>query len=67
MDEDVARGHRWPRVQGEHDARVRVYRLRPEPFVTLRERLDQVQAFWTDQLDAFKTHAELRTRQGEHP
>src|SRR5258708_38036178 len=36
------------------DARLRVYRLRPEPFVTLHDWLDQVQTFWTDQLDAFK-------------
>jgi DNA-binding transcriptional ArsR family regulator len=50
----------------EHDARVRLYRLRPEPFVALHEWLDQVQAFWTDQLSAFKAHAE-RTRKGERP
>lgn len=48
------------------DARVRVYRLRPEPFVALQEWLVQVQAFWSDQLDAFKAHAE-RTRKGERP
>ena len=42
----------------EIDARVRVYRLRPEPFVTLQAWLDQVQAFWTGQLDAFKAHVE---------
>jgi DNA-binding transcriptional ArsR family regulator len=48
----------------DHDARVRVYRLRPEPFVALQEWLDQVQMFWTDQLGAFKAHAE-RTRRGE--
>src|SRR6478672_4244843 len=42
-----------PEADARHDARVRVYRLRPEPFVTLQEWLDQVQAFWTDQLDAF--------------
>ena len=43
-----------------HDARVRVYRLRPEPFVTLQAWLDQVQAFWTGQLDAFKAHVERK-------
>jgi DNA-binding transcriptional ArsR family regulator len=48
-----------------HDARLRVYRLRPEPFVALQAWLDQVQAFWTEQLDAFKAHAE-RTQRGEH-
>jgi DNA-binding transcriptional ArsR family regulator len=47
----------------DRDARVRVYRLRSEPFVGLQAWLDQVQAFWTDQLNAFKAHVE-RTRQG---
>ena len=41
-----------------HDARVRVYRLKPEAFVQLRDWLDEVQAFWVDQLSAFATHAE---------
>ena len=50
--------------QVEQDARLRVYRLRPEPFVDLQAWLDQVQAFWTDQLDAFKTHVE-RTQKEE--
>jgi DNA-binding transcriptional ArsR family regulator len=40
------------------DARVRVYELQPEPFTALQAWLDQVQAFWTDQLSAFKEHAE---------
>jgi DNA-binding transcriptional ArsR family regulator len=44
-----------------HDARVRVYRLRPEPFSALRRWLDEVETFWTLELDAFKEHAE-RTR-----
>jgi len=48
-----------------HDARLRIYRLRPEPFVALQAWLDQVQAFWTEQLGAFKAHAE-RTQRGEH-
>lgn len=43
------------------DARVRVYRLRAEPFSELRGWLDEIEAFWTDQLSAFKAHAE-RTR-----
>lgn len=47
------------------DARVRVYRLRPEPFAGLRDWLDEVESFWTDQLTAFKAHAE-RTR-GKRP
>ncbi len=40
------------------DARVRVYRLRAEPFSELRDWLDEVAAFWSDQLGAFKAHAE---------
>jgi DNA-binding transcriptional ArsR family regulator len=42
------------------DARVRVYRLKAEPFVALRAWLDQVEAFWGEQLTAFKEHAEGR-------
>lgn len=48
----------------DHDARVHVYRLRPEPFVELRAWLDEVQAFWTDQLGAYRAHVE-RTRGGD--
>jgi DNA-binding transcriptional ArsR family regulator len=44
----------------EDDARVRVYRLRREPFAELHAWLAEVEAFWTDQLDAFKAHAEKR-------
>jgi len=51
---------------GEDDARVRVYRLRPEPFADLQAWLAQVQAFWTDQLDAFRQHVE-RNQKGMHP
>ena len=42
----------------DDDARVREYRLRPEAFVALQAWLDQVQAFWSDQLGSFKAHAE---------
>jgi DNA-binding transcriptional ArsR family regulator len=45
----------------EDDARVRVYRLEQEPFGALRGWLDEVEAFWGVQLQAFKAHAE-RTR-----
>lgn len=44
----------------EDDARVRIYRLRREPFSELREWLDEVEAFWATQLDSFKEHAEHR-------
>jgi DNA-binding transcriptional ArsR family regulator len=40
------------------DARVRVFRLRPEPIVALQAWLDQLQAHWNDQLHAFKRHVE---------
>jgi len=46
----------------EHDARVRVYRLEREPFDELRGWLDEVEAFWGDQLSAFKAHAEKRSK-----
>ena len=49
--------------QGD-DARVRVYRLRPEPFHALHHWLDDVESFWTLELSAFKKHAE-RTRGNE--
>lgn len=44
----------------EDDARVRVYRLRREPFSELREWLEEVEAFWGAQLESFKEHAERR-------
>jgi DNA-binding transcriptional ArsR family regulator len=47
---------------GEDDARLRVYRLRREPFAALQAWLDQVDAFWGEQLGAFKTHTERSTR-----
>jgi DNA-binding transcriptional ArsR family regulator len=43
------------------DARVRVYRLQHEPFRALRRWIEDVEAFWTAELDAFKQYAE-RTR-----
>jgi DNA-binding transcriptional ArsR family regulator len=42
----------------EDDARVRVYRLRAEPLQALRGWVDEVSAFWGDQLQAFKAFAE---------
>lgn len=44
----------------EDDARVRVYRLRPEPLAALRSWVDEVSAFWEDQLAAFKQHVEAK-------
>jgi DNA-binding transcriptional ArsR family regulator len=42
------------------DARVRVFRLRPESVVALRAWLDQLQAHWDDQLRSFKRHVERK-------
>jgi len=42
----------------DDDARLRVYELRQEPFTALQAWLDQVQAFWTDQLGAFRAHVD---------
>jgi DNA-binding transcriptional ArsR family regulator len=42
------------------DARVRMFRLRPEPVVALRAWLDQLQAHWDEQLQAFKGHVERK-------
>jgi DNA-binding transcriptional ArsR family regulator len=43
------------------DARGRVYRLRSDGLQELQSWLDQIQAYWTEQLGAFKAHAERRT------
>ena len=45
----------------EHDARVRVYRLRRPALAELGGWIQEIEAFWTDQLGAFKAYAE-RTR-----
>jgi DNA-binding transcriptional ArsR family regulator len=42
----------------ESDARVRLYRLRHEPFSEIRGWLDEVEEFWATELAAFKAHAE---------
>jgi DNA-binding transcriptional ArsR family regulator len=40
------------------DARVRLFRLRPESVVVVRAWLDQLQAHWDEQLGSFKAHVE---------
>ena len=47
----------------EFDARVRVYRLRPEPMVHLRAWLEETERLWTRQLAAFKAHVEQTPEQ----
>jgi DNA-binding transcriptional ArsR family regulator len=42
------------------DARIRLFRLRPDSLVAVRAFLDQVQADWTLQLRSFKRHAESK-------
>jgi DNA-binding transcriptional ArsR family regulator len=44
------------------DARVRVFRLRPESLVGVQAYLDQLQAEWNDQLGSFKRHVEEKKR-----
>lgn len=44
------------------DGRQRVYRLRPEPFDAIRTFLEEVEAAWDEQLQAFKAHAEGKKR-----
>jgi DNA-binding transcriptional ArsR family regulator len=42
------------------DARVRVFRLRPESMTAVQAWLDQIQAHWNEQLQSFKRHVEKR-------
>jgi DNA-binding transcriptional ArsR family regulator len=42
------------------DTRVRMLRLRSQPFDDLRGWLDELEQFWKGQLAAFKAHAERR-------
>lgn len=48
----------------ELDARLRVYRLRPEPFWFVKDWVDQMQSFWMNQLTAFKAHTERQHGRG---
>jgi len=42
----------------EHDARVRLYRLNPKAFSSLKAWLGEVESFWGDQLESLKKGAE---------
>ena len=46
----------------EHDARVRLYRLNPKAFSSLKAWLGEVEAFWEDQLGSLKKQAEGAAR-----
>ena len=48
--------------RGSDDARVRVFRLRPEAVVALDAWLDQLKAHWDEQLGSFKVHVERRRK-----
>lgn len=45
-------------VAVEDDARGRVYSLRQDRIVALQAWVDQVSAYWSEQLGSFKAHAE---------
>jgi DNA-binding transcriptional ArsR family regulator len=51
----------------DEDARLRMYRLRPQSLVALQAWLDQVEAFWSEQLGSFKEHAERTRRRPPRP
>jgi DNA-binding transcriptional ArsR family regulator len=53
LEAEVVRDERVP-----EDARVRIFRLRPESLAGVQAWLDQVQAQWNEQLAAFKRHVE---------
>lgn len=40
------------------DARVRIYRLRPQPMTQLKSWLESTEHGWSEQLMAFKSHVE---------
>ena len=44
------------------DARLRLYRLRQQPFSEIRGWLDEVEEFWASELAAFKAHAERKAK-----
>ena len=46
----------------EEDARVRLFRLRREPFAAVASWLSHVESFWTEQLGSYKAHAEGRRK-----
>lgn len=47
------------------DARVRMFRLRPDSMVALQAWLDQLRAHWEEQLQSFKRHIEGRHVEGK--
>jgi DNA-binding transcriptional ArsR family regulator len=50
-------------VEGRHDeddARLRIYSLRPNRLQEVKGWLEDLEAFWSDQLEGFKKHLEER-------
>ena len=47
------------------DARVRLYRLRREPFDALSLWLRELESFWSDQLESFGAHVARRKAEEE--
>lgn len=52
------------RKETEQDARVRVYRLRKEPFDEMRKWLGEVESYWVGELAAFRDHVEAKKQRG---
>jgi DNA-binding transcriptional ArsR family regulator len=44
------------------DSRLRIYRLRREPFHELQGWLERVEAFWVEKLDRYKAHVEATAK-----
>ncbi|HEV3226754.1 MAG TPA: metalloregulator ArsR/SmtB family transcription factor [Acidimicrobiales bacterium] len=44
------------------DARLRMFKLRPQSLVAVQAFLDQLQAEWSTQLRSFKRHVEAKKR-----
>ncbi len=57
LDASIVTDERIP-----EDARVRLFRLRPESLAAVQAYLDQLQAEWRDQLQSFQRHVEDRQR-----
>lgn len=57
LDASIVEDQRVP-----EDARVRVFKLRPESLAGVQAYLDQLQAEWNDHLQSFKRHVEDRKR-----
>ena len=55
LDASIIEDERIP-----EDARVRLFRLRPDSLVAVQAYLDQLQAEWRDQLGSFKRHVEAK-------